>query len=778
MIRNTLTLLMVSSAAWSLAAHAQSTGASSTSQNADDGAIGEIIVTAQRRSEKLSDVPLSLTVATGERLAAHGVSSPDDLQKIVPGFTYQRSSYGVPVYTIRGVGFLDTALGVAPTVSIYVDQVPLAFSPMAAGATLDVERVEALKGPQGTLFGENSTGGAVNYIAAKPTADFHAGGDISFGRFSSVEAQGYVSGPLSSTLKARLAVRTEQSGDWQYSYTRHATLGERHFTTGRLLLDWNPTDNARFEFNINGWKDTSDTQAAQFFGYQPTAVPPSNPAPGIALTNYPLAPRNARAAEWNAALDGQLKRNDHFYQLALHADIDLSDAITVSSITQWSDYKTDAKHDPDGVNFPSLQIFKSGKLQTFSQETRFLGKAMEDRLAWMVGASYQYGNIVDNEVIGDAQNLYTATNDTYFGIDIQSLRNNNTQKIDTYAVFGSLDYKLTDTITAQGSIRYTKEDRIFNGCTYDTDGTIYQIVNILGSFIGIPPTAVQGGCFTFDSVALVRLPIYTIPLKEDNVSWRGGLSWKPNSDSMIYANVTKGYKGGSFPTITASDAQLFGAAKQEGLLAYEAGFRTSLANRSVDISGAVFHYDYTGKQVLGLLQTVFGNLPKLVNIPKSKVDGAEFDVTFRPTKGLSINGGATYIKSKVTSSMLLSNAFGQIVDVRGESFPNTPKWQLHGDLQYQFPVSDSLDVFFGTNAQYRTSAQAGFGRLPQFILKAYGTLDLRAGVESSSGNWRAEIWGRNVTNTLYWNNIAKLTDTFSRTTGMPVTYGVRVGYKF
>lgn len=768
--------VLMASASWSVAAQAQ-TG-ESTAQAPQEATRGdEIIVTAQRRSEKLSDVPISITVATGEQLESEGVFSPGDLEKLVPGFTYQRSSYGVPVYTIRGVGFLDTALGVAPTVSIYVDQVPMPFSPMAAGAALDLERVEVLKGPQGTLFGQNSTGGAINYIAAKPKDHFEAGGDVSIGRFTSVEAQAYVSGPLSETLGARLAVRTEQSGDWQKSYTRDATLGERHFTTGRLLLDWNPSDSVRLEFNVNGWRDTSDTQAAQFFGYQPTQVPPSNPLPEPVLSVYPLAPRNARAAEWNAALDGRLKRDDSYYQLALRGEADLSHAATLYSITAYSDYKIDAVNDPDGVNFPSLQIFKKGKLETFNQELRVAGSAAGDRLSWMIGGSYQYAEIVDNETIGDAQNPYTATNDTIFGFDIQDFRLSNTQKVDTWAAFGSLDFKLTDTLTAQASLRYTDEKRIFRGCTFDTDGSSYQVFNVLGSLVGIPPVTSPGQCGTIDAANAQRLPIYEIPLHEDNLSWRVGLSWKPGADSLLYANVTQGYKGGSFPTISASDVSVLSPAKQESLLAYEAGFRTALAGQAVQLSGAVFYYDYSDKQVLGLLQTIFGNLPKLVNIPKSEVTGAELELTLRPAGGLRITTGLTYVDSKVTSSLILSNPSGQLADIRGESFPNTPKWQMNADIQYDFALSGSLNGYVGANGRYRTKAQAGFGRLPEFILKDYGTLDLRAGIEAADGRWKAEIWGRNVTNTLYWNNIAKLTDTYSRTTGMPVTYGFRLGFK-
>ena len=129
----------------------------------------EIVVTAQKRADNINDVPLSIATASGAELLKRGIADPTQLELLVPGFSYQKSSYGVPVFSLRGVGFYDTTQGVTPAVAVYVDEIPLPYSAMTRGAALDVERVEVLKGPQGTLFGQNSTGGAINYIAAKPT---------------------------------------------------------------------------------------------------------------------------------------------------------------------------------------------------------------------------------------------------------------------------------------------------------------------------------------------------------------------------------------------------------------------------------------------------------------------------------------------------------------------------------------------------------------------------------------------------------------------------------
>jgi len=168
---------------------------------------GEIVVTAQKRTERANEVPLSITAVSGDQLLKQGISTPADLVKVTPGLTYTESVSALPVYTIRGIGFFDDSTADSPAVSVYVDQVPLPFAIMTEGASLDPERVEVLKGPQGTLFGQNSTGGAINYVAAKPKDHFSAGADLTYARFNEVDAQGFVTGQLADGLTFRLADR-------------------------------------------------------------------------------------------------------------------------------------------------------------------------------------------------------------------------------------------------------------------------------------------------------------------------------------------------------------------------------------------------------------------------------------------------------------------------------------------------------------------------------------------------------------------------------------------
>jgi iron complex outermembrane receptor protein len=750
-------------------------GLLASNARADDSApagdsLAEVIVTAEKRSERLIDVPMSITAATGEQLASLGITTPADLEKIVPGFTYQMSTYGVPIYTIRGIGFYDISLANPPTVTTYLDQVPLPYSVMTEGVTFDVERVEVLKGPQGTLFGQNSTGGAINYIANKPTKTLDLGADVTYGRFNEVDADGYISGPLfnSGNVRARLAVRSEHRDDWQYSSTRNDSNGERDFLTGRFLLDWDISDAARIELGFNGWQDKSDTQAAQFIGYAPVNVP-GRPEQALILPTVPISPSNPRAADWNA--DYSLARDDSFLQGSLRADIDLGDLATLTSISAYSHYRAHSPSDTDGTAFDDFAITLSGSTTSVSEELRLAGSALDKRLLWMAGGNYEHDRALENsyaQAMGSEDQVGPYEfNDAYL---------ENDQFINTYAAFGSLDWGFTDSLRLQASVRYTERDDTFQGCLFDAgDGQFSRVFSFITGQT-VPP----GHCLTVDTATGLIPPIVRSELDQNNVSWRAGLNWKPDTDTLLYANVTRGYKAGDFPTLPALSVNGFQPAVQESVLSTEIGFKSNLVDRRVELEGSAFYYDYTNKQIFGWIYTgpPFGRTEGLINVPKSSVKGAELDVRWHPVKALTLSLNSTFVDSRVSGSFITSDQFNNDVNVGGEAFPNTPRWQGAGDAQYDFPLSGAAHGFFGANVSYRTSSFAAFGENRQFNLPGRALLDLRAGVMSEDGRWRVELWGRNVTDKYYWVQVSHVQDTVDRVTGMPATFGVTLGYRF
>lgn len=726
----------------------------------DAATLEEIVVTAEKREQSLSKVPMSITAATAEQLRDAGVTEVRDLVKITPGLTYADSTTGTPIYTIRGVGFSDFALAGRPTVSVYADQAPIPFSIETRGVSLDLERVEVLKGPQGTLFGTNSTGGAINFIAAKPTRTFESGADVSFGRFNSREVSGFLSGPITSTLSARLALGHDGEDDWQKSYTTGQKTGAKDFWNSRLSLDWAPSDRLHTSLTVNGWIDHSDTQATQLIAYAP-----STPFDVPELQTYPVAPRDARAAEFDLGRD--FEKDNTFIQTNFRLDYDLTDELTLTSLSSYANYHADQLDDLDGTTVSNNYFATSGKLRSVSQELRLAG-SFATRGHFTVGVNYVEDATSE---INPTYSPVSSISNLFSTLAGMPLPVNFVTSIDadstTEAAFASLDYDLTDSINIYAGARYTDFQTDFSGCLADSgDGVTATIFG-----------TVPGECVTLTRDGVPGV-VHT-ELTESNTSWRAGAQWTAAPDVMLYANVSKGYKAGSFPVLPATDYHQFDPVKQESVLAYEAGFKAGLFNRALQLNGAIFEYEYSDKQLLGsaIIPNV-GTVLRLVNLPKSRVEGAEFELTAVPVWGLRISAAATYVSSEVTRSFLNIDPLGAPLDFKGQPFPNTPQWQLSSDVGYEWPLNDRLKAFVGANASYQSSTNSQFGELPLFDVDSYTLLDLRAGLESADGRWRATMWGRNVTDTYYWSSATRGQDAVVRYAGQPATYGISLSFRY
>lgn len=722
----------------------------------------EIVVTAQKREQSINEVPMSITALSGDDLLERGVEQVADFARTVPAFTYSESRVGTPIYTLRGVGFNDIALGGRPTVSVYVDEVPIPFAIETRGGFLDLERAEILKGPQGTLFGQNATGGAINLIAAKPTDVYAAGVKLEYGRFNAITAGGYMSGPLSETLRFRIAVEHENSGAWQEGYLTDRENGDQNLTTGRFLLEWTPTDRLTVGLNANGYIDRSQSQAPQLSGIFP-GIPPAAPfIPG--LLGIPNPEEDNRLAEWTP---DDYNRNNEFGQINLRLDYDLTDDLTLTSLTSYSAYDQDQTVDVDAQSIIGLQQRTIGSIESFFQEVR-LGGNIFDRAYLTLGFNYAY----DETREFNFDDISQSTLGVGTGLLTFNLRND--QDITTVAGFGNIEIDLTDSLSAHAGVRYTNSDNEFTGCSLDSgDGTASAFfVNVL-----MLPAPGDGNCFSFD-LATFSFPLIMTPLEEDNVSWRFGLNWDATDTLKLYGNVSRGFKAGGFPTLAATAAVQYEPTVQEQLTAYEIGFKASPAD-ALQINGALYYYDYVDKQVLGFtVDPVFGPLLRLNNVPESEVLGAELQVQWSPIEGLNVNGAASYVDSEVTSDFLSQNAFGIDANFRGEPFPNAPKWQLAGDASYQWPVSQGLEAFVGVSANYQSETNSEFGESPELDIDDYALVDLRAGVEGGDGRWRLSGWVRNVGDQYYWTFASKTNDTFIRYTGRPRTYGATLTVSF
>jgi outer membrane receptor protein involved in Fe transport len=734
---------------------------------------GEIIVTAQKREQSINDVGLTIQAFSGEDLDKRKITSMSDIASAVPGLSYAATATATPVFTLRGVGFYDSSLAGYPTVSVYTDEIPLQFPAMTRHAAYDLQRLEVLKGPQGTLFGQNSTGGAINYVTNKPTDSFEAGASLSYGRFSTVQGQGYISGPLTDTLKARVAFDVLHGDDWQYSYTRDDSLGEAEYYAGRLLLDFEPTDRVRFLLNVNGWRDKSDPLAAQYILAQP-----QQPCCGIPeVLDYPVAPDKTRAADWSP--NARPSTDNSFWQTALRAEIDLMDDITLTSISSYAQLKVDQVPEGDGQSFNNFDLVsQKGHIKTFTQELR-LSNGSRGPLRWVFGGNYESSKVREDYVSDFSESS------TFPALGIFASGFYTDQKLENAAVFGNVEYDIAPRFTLKGGMRYTNARRDATNCTFDEDGGASNaFFEFLASAIyGATVDLQQGDCYHFNPNNLPGQP-FSQTLEEDNLSWRVGVDFKPTDDVLFYANVAKGYKAGSVPVNGAAVYSQYLAVTQESVLAYEAGVKATLLNGALSLNSAAFYYDYKDKQLRSKdIDPVFGLIEALVNIPKSRVWGLELEATARPTQGLSFRFATAYTNAEVTEFLGVSSG-GQFADFSGASVPYTPEWQASAGADYEWDAG-AVRPFLGGEVRMRsdtTSIVGGdeviIGGRQIYNIRGVPIVDLRAGFETQDGRWRVMAWGKNVFDEYVYDNVFAQSDVVVRYAGQPATYGVTISFNY
>lgn len=744
--------------------------------SADIAGDADIIVTANKREESINKVGLTIKAIGSAQLEQQRVTTLADLSAAVPGLNYAQTENATPVYTLRGIGFYDTALAAYPAVSVYLDQAPLSVPVLTTLTLFDIERIEVLKGPQGTLFGNNATGGAINYIAAKPTRDPSAGLSLTYGRFNTFTADAHVSGPLAENLLGRIAVSATSGGGWQRSISRpNDKNGAPETFAARFLLDWTPTDRLRIQTNLNGWRDRSQPSAAQFVLF----VPNYPPSPAF-VPLVPNATDNARLADWST--ESAPEADNRLLQATGRLDYDVTDNIVFTSLTAYTDYQQDMRPEGDGLPVQRNDIRDFiGDIKSFSQEIR-LANNDDPAFRWTIGANYSVDKVFDS------LNVWYNANTSHDTFGFASNSASVFQKAKNYAVFGSGEYTL-GTVTLKGGARYTQADRRAVNCLFALNDN-GQTVNPINIALGGPGT-VPGTCLTLGDDFVPHA--VAGELNQNNVSWRVGMDWKPSDEVLVYANVAKGYKAGSFGNFGGARDNAYAPVTQEAVLTYEGGVKAQLLDRRLSLNGAVFFSDYTDKQIKSKKDSgpPFGYLLALQNIPKSEIKGFELEATARPVSGLTIGGAATYLDSKIKNAIgpnglplatlipsFDSNGNPVFPDSAGSPIPYTSKWTLSGNFNYSTSIGDGSDLFIGAQVMHRTKTNASIGNEPIANIPGYTLVDLQAGVNFADSKYRVMVWGKNVFNEFYLTNRNFSFDGVSQFLGMPATYGVTLSAKF
>lgn len=733
---------------------AQDTGADVTAETGEE--IGTITVTARRREERLIDVPVAVTAfdqADLQRLQAVDLSG---LQAAAPNvnIVQGRGSAASANIFIRGLGQPDALQTFDPAVGIYVDGVYLSRIQGALLGLFDVERIEVLRGPQGTLYGKNTTGGAISIVSRKPDLDeVKAAGSALYGSYDQIVLNGYVSAPLvTDRVALSLAGQWDKRDGLVTDPRTQRRYNDRDSLTARGILRVQASDS--LEVIASG--DYNRQRNALTLGY------PTAPLGGVRpIAANPYGQYDFQASTSFTGDEGQ--RLDH-WGVNLTANYALSDDITLTSITSWRKLQPDLFVDIDASQAELGDVFVGIDQRQFSQEVQ---------LKWDTGRfSGVFGLFYLNETVASHQEAYA---DDLFGVPFLRLIDDS-QNTKSYAAFGQATYDFTDQFSITAGLRYTKEDR-----TYDRFTTT---VSTFG--------ALNGLTFRFPG----SLPA---PLNLDNTAefdaWTPSLtlSYKPGADSQIYASVARGFKSGGFngrangigdlTQVVNGVATLVTTFEPETVWTYETGAKASFLGGRVYLAGNVFYSDFRNFQAR-VGGGAVASFPVL-NAGQLAIWGAEFEAVVKPTRNWTLRSGFGYLDADYEefndgrrAPAFSCNPTGQAITCQ-PAFAPPISFNVASDYRIDLGGAGSLTL--GSDARFVDKHFLSVDNRPGLVEDGYWLVNAFVRFDDPSRRWYLQGGVKNLFDELYKTDGQEFSSVGNIQTvyfGDPRTYNVMVGFTF
>ena len=691
--------------------------------------IEEVLVTAQKREQNMSDVGLSVAVLSGSDIAELGLVEPLDLAAQVPNLNINNTiGNSIPNVSIRGLGLNDYAVNNNPAAGVYVDEVYLVSPAMLSFQLFDLERVEVLKGPQGTLYGRNTTAGAVNFVSRKPAEEFGGRLSAAYGNFDMVSLEGAAGGQLAPGLKARVAVKgIYQNEGHQTNRATNQDVGAIDRTSWRFLINMQPAEAVDILLNVHGGRDESDTQLVKVNNI-------FTPADDGFFPGDPFNSSGRPDTFLDNKSDGGV----------LTVNWDFSERLILTSVTGYEEYSRRHVEDRDGTELVQLDGQFLNDIKQFSQEVRITYNG--DRLVLITGAFHGSDEIETRDRF-DTEQLFSA------GIfPFRSVGNEYAQETDSWAFFAHSEWLLAEDWRLTAGLRYTDEQKDFHSAF------TFMYVDAL-------PTA--GG------MELQVFPPVANDYSVSDVSWKAGLDYLGLNDTILYANVSKGFKSGNFQGQLTFLPQTLENFEEENVIAYEAGLKARLLNGSMQLDAAGFYYDYEDIQIYGPIFTepidpLFG----IDNAGNAKVLGMEFALLWRAAAGLDLRAGLGLLDTEVTKSILSTIE-------KGSKLPNSPKVNFNFSTRFQRPISQELRLRMVADLSYKGDVIYDIVRQPsEAVEEGYWLVNFRIGLNSSDDAWGAYLWVRNLADEEYRTQVLTSTVGYGESWGLPRAYGITLEYNW
>lgn len=823
------TLILISTALAGIApaAHAQSGGTAPPVDEGSNYRDNEIVVTAQKRTERLNDVADAVTAFTAETREVIGITDLGDMAQFTPGLSYNAGSDRV---FLRGIGRQTNTAGSDPGVATYIDGIYDSATSSVAGSDFFIERVEILRGPQGTLYGRNSIGGAINAISKRPTRELSIQGRATVANYDFYSVQGAVSGPLTNGLRVKLG------GSWSdqnKGYFRNVAGGrseggvvEGYYLEGQVELDLGPratlwlkatttradqrqrSVNSDTPWDYAPYPSGALTPASQFGfltpGYQ--AIGPATSNPGVDNIREFSTDTEANArTRGNFAVQGQL-------------DVEL-DPFDIRILGGYRENRYDAVNDLDGSSMTSYRFpLAAGAVcgfipgctpltvnpsQTFgyvedrsfgSAEINFLSKG-DGPLNWLAGL-YYYGEILDQEahfgvpnqpqMKAPANGPANPTGDSVFaGTNLETA---------SYAAFGQIDWDVTSTIRLTGGLRYSIDEKraienfraVCLGCaaglTPDQLGSFTPALDITSTLASFAPAPGVASATTIDPVTGMARRV--LDDSWNSFSGTAGIQWRPAEDSLVYASYSRGYKSGGFNSggLTASPRT-----GSEHVNAYQIGVKQGFGRVQLNVAG--YYYDYSGLQIPLSIPTSSINLTGFFNLEQAKSWGTEVEASWQPVDGLNLLLNYAYADSKINSCCYFDGAdpsavapdaqpSGPVFGTRrfqtldGDELPFQPRHKLAANVNYTFDVGPG-SVTLSASYSWRDKMWASVFNRSFYRLPSSESVDARLLWTGKDDRYRITLFAKNIFNSVSYDNIGGLPGS---NVGSPYTLPLTPGY--
>lgn len=756
--------------------------------------IEEIIVSAQKREQSLQDTPLSVTVFGEKDIESRLIGNVGDLAKFTPNLEIttgrsDASSSTAAVY-IRGVGADDFKAPSDPAVGMYVDGVFIGRTMGGMMDILDLERIEVLRGPQGTLYGKNTVGGAINLVSALPTGEFGGTAKITGGRFDRIDGSIGVDFPIiQDTLNGRVNFTSKNRNGYAKSLIDDKNFGDINRQVGRGVFHWTPDDDFEAVFSVDYSRWRQNNVANHLFSLTPVPL-----ISGLfnSFVGAPFVPGPAPGFPNGTVFDGRFITTNHRENYATGPDRDdgdlwgvsatlgwdITDNLSVTAITSYREMEVDFANDTDASPFNIVQTDNQVDHEQISQEIRIAGKLFDERFDWQAGFFYFREESLNNEFvtvlasIADAAEFYP-TGVIPFGPpglpppacpgfppppfvcaggpgnpfnDFLDLSTRPVHEVETesYAVYAHGIYDVSDRLRLNLGLRYTNEEK-----KYTTQSSFART--------GIPilvPTDLRDSWNEIDT--------------------KVGIEFDVNDDLMAYFQVADGFKSGGWnPRLF--DASFLTSYDPEKLVSYETGIKSKWLEDRVVLNASGFYYDYTNLQV-----SVVDSSPTAIalitiqNAGEATVHGFEAELAAAVAEGLNVQLGVGYSSNEYDE---LDPGVPWTID---DHLRNAPKWSINAGISYSHPFMGIGNLTWRLDGSYKSKTFRNPQNDPELTSPSYFLMNGRVALETNDERWLFEVFATNLTDQEYFTagQVLDPVGAAWRQAGRPQEWGISASYRF